>query len=372
MITKPRLPLAVVAFLTAFSGGAFAESPPGSPPTQKASLASLPLPRGTPEESAACMSCHENQKMEVDMDNEETKSLFVDTGLLKRSVHAKLECTDCHRDLHGKGDGHSGPTFESARRFSITFSEQCKHCHFANYTKTLDSVHHEIAAKGSDKAAVCTDCHGAHDVAKANEPRSKISRSCAKCHEKTSVTYAASVHGKALFDDENPDVPTCTDCHRAHDITNPKTASWRLRMPQLCGNCHSNEKVMKKYGLSTKVLSTYLDDFHGTTAAFEQNEKSTAPIGALCTDCHGVHDIAKADDPNSKVMEANLTKTCARCHEGAPQSFKAAWLSHYEPSLTKAPVVYFVKLFYMVFIPFMIGGLALQILLHLWRLVVNR
>ena len=28
--------------------------------------------------------------------------------------------------------------------------------------------------------------------------------------------------------------------------------------------------------------------------------------------------------------------------------------------------------FYLVFIPFVIGGLALQVVLHLWRIVVNR
>ena len=54
------------------------------------------------------------------------------------------------------------------------------------------------------------------------------------------------------------------------------------------------------------------------------------------------------------------------------KDFPAAWLSHYEPSLHKAPMVYAVKLGYAVIIPFMIGGLGLQILLHLWRLMANR
>jgi hypothetical protein len=89
-------------------------------------------------------------------------------------------------------------------------------------------------------------------------------------------------------------------------------------------------------------------------------------------DCHGVHDITRVDDPGSRVVKANLGRTCQRCHEGATDSFPAAWLSHYEPSWSKAPLVYLVKVFYMVLIPFMIGGLVLQILLHFWRVVVNR
>ena len=66
------------------------------------------------------------------------------------------------------------------------------------------------------------------------------------------------------------------------------------------------------------------------------------------------------------------TATCAKCHEGATENFPAAWLSHYEPTLEKAPLVWLVKVGYMILIPFMIGGLCLQILLHLWRVVVNR
>ena len=64
--------------------------------------------------------------------------------------------------------------------------------------------------------------------------------------------------------------------------------------------------------------------------------------------------------------------TCRKCHPGADEKFPAAWLSHYEPSWEKAPLVHAVRIFYRVLIPFMIGGLALQVVLHLWRALVNR
>ncbi len=41
-------------------------------------------------------------------------------------------------------------------------------------------------------------------------------------------------------------------------------------------------------------------------------------------------------------------------------------------SLMDVLLVYGVGVFYKIFIPFIIGGLVLQILLHLWRIVVNR
>jgi len=85
-----------------------------------------------------------------------------------------------------------------------------------------------------------------------------------------------------------------------------------------------------------------------------------------------VHDIQKTRGPQSPVIKANLLRTCQQCHPGASDNFPGAWLSHYDPSLHKAPLVYGVKLAYAVVIPFMIGGLGLQILLSLWRLMANR
>jgi hypothetical protein len=273
--------------------------------------------------------------------------------------------------LKGQSEKHKAKQEPSLRDFTIRYSELCKDCHFQDFTRALDGVHHGLQAKGKTEAAVCVDCHGFHDTGSPAKPRSRISRTCSKCHEKISIAYTKSVHGAALEENENPDVPSCTDCHRAHDIVDPRLDAWRLETPQRCGKCHTDEAKMKKYGLSTEVLSSYLEDFHGATVQLQKTSGGKA-VTALCTDCHGIHDITKVDAPTSKVMQANLTHTCARCHEGAPQGFSAAWLSHYQPTLERAPLVYLIDRFYRLLIPFMIGGLLLQIALHLWRVVVNR
>jgi predicted CXXCH cytochrome family protein len=268
---------------------------------------------------------------------------------------------------------HPARTFGSRRDLALALDTQCRRCHFANYTKTLDSVHQQAVARGDRTAPVCVDCHGSHDVKKAAAPREAVSKTCAACHEGVANAYARSVHGQALTKG-NIDVPVCTDCHHAHDVAGPRSTQWELRTPELCGSCHANASVMNKYGLSTKVFSTYLTDFHGKTAALRssQGTPTTGAVVARCTDCHGVHDIQKSTADTSPVIQANLLKTCRQCHADATANFPAAWLSHYEPSLKKAPLVYAVKVSYAVIIPFMIGGLGLQILLHLWRLMANR
>lgn len=310
------------------------------------------------EADVACLECHRDPGAE-------------DT--LSKSLHTDVACKDCHADLWCDGQGRTDEPrpFEHRRDCAARGAEQCTECHYQKPTQTLESVHHALVADGKLEVAACTDCHGAHDMGKADE-RSRISKACARCHEKVAAVYAKSVHGSALLEEGNPDVPTCTDCHWAHDTVDPTMGAWRLNSPEVCGGCHTNERMMKKYGLSTAVLSSYLSDFHGATTVLQKSESVERPVVALCSDCHGVHDITKVDDPNSRVIQGNLVKTCRKCHPDATDNFPGAWLSHYEPTLEKAPLVWAVRWLYKILIPFMIGSLLLQIVLHVWRVVVNR
>lgn len=317
-----------------------------------------------------CLSCHADRTMAVALPSGETRPLYVDIDAFRASVHGnKLGCTDCHQDMTTVP--HDARPFTSLRDFTLAYYEQCKRCHFANYTKTLDSVHLRALERRDRMAPTCVDCHGAHDIASPHKPKASLSRTCAKCHQGVFDVYQKSVHGRFL--EQSDDVPGCTDCHRSHDVAGPRDGNWQKQTPELCSSCHGNKTLMEKYGLSTAVANTYVADFHGMTASLQRSgTPRESSVVALCTDCHGVHDISKVDEPGSKVLRANLVKTCARCHEGASENFPAAWMSHYEPSWEKAPLVYGVQLFYDILIPFMMAGLLLQILLHFWRMVVNR
>ncbi len=346
-------------------------------------LAPLPgagaAPPSPSEEIDTCLSCHGDKTLSLKLPSGETQSLFVDRAVFEKSVHgARHGCTGCHPGFDEMP--HPELRARNLQEFRAQFREGCKTCHFDNYTKALDGVHYRLHAQGDERTPLCVDCHGAHDIAPPGQPRTRVSETCGTCHAEVMEVYARSVHGRALLEKNNPDVPVCTDCHRSHDIDNPHSQSFLLRTPELCGNCHGNRALMEKYGLSTDVLKTYLNDFHGMTASLsrprdgsaEASAERTRPITALCVDCHGVHDIAHTRGAGSRVLKANLLGTCRRCHQSAPANFPAAWLGHYEPSFTRAPLVYAVRVFYKIFIPFVVGGLALQILLHVWRVVVNR
>jgi predicted CXXCH cytochrome family protein len=324
------------------------------------------------EEVDDCLACHKRPDLEIKLATGELFSLRVDEKALRASSHKKLACTDCHADLKGVEGEHPKRPLPSKREFAIANSAACKKCHFSNYAGVLDGVHGARIAGGKLDGAVCSDCHGAHDITPAGEPRSKISRTCATCHAAITLAYANSVHGKSLAASESEDVPTCTDCHRSHDIKDPRAGAWRAGSPDLCGKCHADAKKMEKYGLSPAVLQTYLADFHGATAKLQQGDPSAQPVVALCTDCHGAHAIARMKGTDPQLIKQNLLASCRKCHPDARADFPASWLSHYEPSLAKTPLVWLIKVAYLIFIPFMIGGLALQLVLHLWRLAVNR
>ncbi|MBI5545526.1 MAG: cytochrome c3 family protein, partial [Deltaproteobacteria bacterium] len=218
--------------------------------------------------------------------------------------------------------------------------------------------------RGNVKAATCIDCHGGHGARKPRQG-AEIDETCGRCHTEISAVFRKSVHGEALSSG-NPDVPACTNCHSSHAIPAPKGVGARLDQPDTCGKCHADERRMSKYGVSANVLKTYLSDFHGTTVSLLRSGSAREqPVVALCTDCHGVHDIVKTTAPNSHVLAGNLVRTCQKCHPDANEGFPQAWMSHYEPSWRKAPLVYAMGLFYKVFIPFVICGLVLQIGLHL-------
>ncbi len=319
----------------------------------------------------ACLACHANP-LTATLASGEVLSLQVKPEELARSVHGgKLGCTDCHREIQHMP--HARRPFPTRRAYTLALYEACKGCHFAEYTKTLDSVHYAQQARGDPRAPVCVDCHGAHAVARPDQPRGRISQTCGRCHPDVFAAYRGSVHGRALVEEGNPDVPTCTDCHRSHNVEDPRTAAFKLRTPELCATCHRDKARMAKYGLSTGVFETYVQDFHGmTTRLYREERADPSAFTAVCTDCHGVHDIRPVKGPAAAAMRANLAAVCRRCHPGAGANFPNAWLSHYEPTWRHAPLVYAVKVFYWIFIPFTIGGLLVHIGLDLWRVATNR
>ncbi len=318
-----------------------------------------------------CLSCHGKQGMTKTLSSGSLLSLTIDPESFKHGVHNQenVACVDCHTNI--STFPHPALDAATTRAVSLQLYTTCKNCHADQYNKTLDSVHEKALAGGNQNAAVCTDCHNPHQQQRLTDKqtgqllpdaRLQIPKTCARCHSAIYNTYKNSVHGGALTNAGNQDVPTCIDCHGVHNIQNPTDAAFRNDIPQLCAKCHTDPQIMNKYGISTQVLNTYVADFHGTTVTlFEKVSPDTPTNKPVCTDCHGVHDISKVDNPQTGIaIKQNLLGKCQRCHpDVTTASFTDAWMSHYVASPTKFPLVYYVNLFYKFFIPAVIGGMLL-------------
>jgi hypothetical protein len=324
-------------------------------------------------EEQYCLKCHV-QNLSMQFKDGDTQTLSIDASSLATSVHKSLNCSDCHFGF--SNSNHPRRDFKSRRSFAIANSEVCRRCHYDKYAKAMESIHYMVLSQGNLNSPVCTDCHGAHLILPSGKEKSYITQRCQKCHAEIYATYAKSVHGKALFDEHNQDVPICIDCHLAHNIKNPLTLDYREMIPDMCSNCHANKDIVSKYGLSTDVVKTYLSDFHGITLSFykKQREEFNKParLIAVCTDCHGTHNIISTRNIAPDVVKANLVKRCRQCHKNANGNFPDAWLSHYTPAPDHASMIYIINLIYSIFTPILIAGIILQILLHIWRYAVNR
>lgn len=339
--------------------------------------AALGRPAGAQDaqaQSAACIGCHAGMgAATVKFGDGSALSPGVEKGAWEASVHAgKLGCTDCHREI--SGFPHEARRDPSARAYQLAQSESCKGCHYAYYTRVLDGIHYAQIEKGNAAAPTCVDCHGAHSVTQPHEPRQKIQEKCATCHPAVAAEYAASVHGKDLASAPPGDVPVCTDCHGAHAIEDPSRPSFHASSYTICARCHADEEKMSRYDVNPNVLDTYLDDFHGmSNQLYALGESDPDKVIATCTDCHGTHGIQRFDDGGDvEAVRARVAETCRRCHSEVPDDFADAWLSHFEPSLEKAPLVWAIQWGYRLMIPFIMLGLVLHILLHLWRVRTHR
>jgi predicted CXXCH cytochrome family protein len=349
MVAKRKVALSVLVglafgFLFAF------------PASAEPALPALPS-QGVSNED--CLVCHGVPDMTTELPSGELVWLSINPDTFYNSVHgaAGYACVQCHTDIEGYP--HPPLTAQTRREYVVDRYTSCGRCHTDKYDATLDSVHQKALAGGNLEAAVCTDCHGIHDIAHPEQLSDRAVHMCERCHSEIFDLYRNSVHGTALVDEENPDVPTCTDCHGVHTVEGPTDSQFHLFSPQICAQCHADPELMGRYGISTDVFDTYVSDFHGTTVVlFEKMAPDQETNKPVCIDCHGVHDMRSVDDAESKVIKENLLGTCQRCHPDATGDFPNSWLGHYRPDPEHSPIVYFVDVFYKILIPATIGAMV--------------
>ena len=135
-------------------------------------------------DNGTCLGCHNNKDLSIKLASGEVLPLYVDPAVHNSSIHGMKgqTCVSCHTNISGYP--HPKVTAGDRRSFQMERYTQCQTCHPEQYKGTLDSNHARALAGGNRNAAICTDCHGSHNVSDANSPRQKVSQACQKCHSK--------------------------------------------------------------------------------------------------------------------------------------------------------------------------------------------
>ena len=246
----------------------------------------------------------------------------------------------------------------------------------APFNSYEQSVHGKAVNGGSEAAAVCTDCHGAHDILTGADPRSPIAKSsvpatCGKCHADVQADYVQSIHGTALAKG-NWQSPVCTDCHGIHTIkapNDPNSAVAAGNVGTTCASCHASVKLSSEFGVTGNRVSSYLASYHGMAS------KVGSATVANCASCHGVHNILPSSDARSTINHANLAKTCGQCHPGANEKFitSKVHLDGAQKADLGSKVIAFITNFYIWMIVVVIGGMVLHnILVFRKKLILHR
>jgi cytochrome b subunit of formate dehydrogenase len=377
-----------------------------------------------------CLTCHGDSTLTTD-ENGQTVSLFVDKDKLKHSFHGRLfGCVDCHTDvkslvhdappkkiscagcheaaqqayarsMHAKPakagaamgaacvDCHGGaheiltPGNPASPVNHANIPETCGRCHGQKFITSSNgdsaqafvsyqaSVHGRAIENGSQKAAVCTDCHGAHEILAANEDHSPIYKfnvpaTCGKCHANVTQTFMASIHGQGIARG-NGLAPVCTDCHGIHSIKrhedpNSPVAGQNLSQ-DTCAHCHEGVRLSQEFGLPGNRVSSYMDSYHGLAS------KGGSVVVANCSSCHGVHNILPSSDPRSTINHANLGATCGQCHKGVTQKFTLTRVHLGDGTQARdidSVITRWVRLIYVPLIIIVIGGMFLHNVV-IWR-----
>jgi cytochrome b subunit of formate dehydrogenase/nitrate/TMAO reductase-like tetraheme cytochrome c subunit len=376
-----------------------------------------------------CLACHSDSTLTKDV-NGKAVSVFVDPDKLHQSIHRSMfSCVDCHKDVksspHEKTPAkvtcatcHADAQKAYSHSYHATttkpdgsVSADCEDCHGNVHTilpmsdpkspvshvnipttcgtchgkKTLmeasggsaqgfvayqDSVHGKAVKNGSTTAAVCTDCHGTHEILPPNNPASpvyrlNVAKTCGNCHSQESAVFGKSIHGQALMKG-NGLAPTCTDCHGIHSIkshNDPNSSVSDLNLARAtCARCHQGVQLTQEFGVPGGRITSYMDSYHGLAA------KGGSVVVANCASCHGVHNILPSSDPNSTINPANLDATCGQCHKGVTQKFTLSKV-HVDGGRSKdsgSVAVRWIRIFYLFLIFGVIGAMFVHNVI-IWR-----
>ena len=211
------------------------------------------------------------------------------------------------------------------------YADTCLGCH-----KSIEPVVDLSLLKKSVHAPLkCTDCHQTIESDHYSGSTSKVN--CGSCHTEIADHLAQSAHQEGKHS-QISDVPRCTHCHGTHGIlpkSDPTSPIYHMNVPELCSQCHTNEKITHKHPIPTpEFIQNYRQSVHGKGIT-----ESGLIVSAVCTDCHTAHEVKAKTNVQSSIFHTQVPLTCGKCHVGILSDFeKSAHGKMWKEENLKGPV----------------------------------
>lgn len=239
-------------------------------------------PAGAAPSSASCADCHQKLWDQAKVDNSAAQKprlgvVADNIAAYKQSFHARpskadkdkphAACDNCH-DTHSFNIPAKGSPARDEWRVTSSPALCGEKCHSDELDEYTESVHgKEALGKKNVKAAVCADCHSAHEIGNTSAGAVKlaITANCGGCHVENYKSYKATYHGQ-ISTLGYTNTAKCFDCHGSHGITradDPDSKTHADNRLDTCKTCHNGKKDVElaPAGFATFQPHAHPNDF---------------------------------------------------------------------------------------------------------------
>jgi len=194
-----------------------------------------------------CGTCHSDGMMAKKHDLPNVYPMYMDSihgfALDKEGLLVAANCQSCHGSHHILS--HKDP---KSPTFKANIPKTCGTCHAKIDADFEQGAHGHAVAKGHNKAPVCSDCHTAHAILQPTEATFRMQSTpiCGSCHKDKLSTYHDTFHSQLGSLGGYVETARCWDCHGAHEIlpaSDPRSPIAKGNLVATCGRCHKGANV---------------------------------------------------------------------------------------------------------------------------------
>ncbi len=194
-----------------------------------------------------CGQCHSDGAMASKKGLPSVYPHYMDSihgfALSKEGLLVAANCQSCHGS-HGILS-HKDP---ASPTFKANIPKTCGTCHAKINDDYQGGAHGHAIVAGNLKAPVCTDCHTAHAILQPTESEFRMQSTpiCGSCHKEKLSTYRDTFHSQLGSLGGYVETARCWDCHGAHEIypaSDPRSPVNKANLVKTCGRCHTGANL---------------------------------------------------------------------------------------------------------------------------------